>query len=215
MFVPTQYKNENLAEVKSFLKANSFGILIHQYNNKPWGTHIPLVLDVNADGKEVLQGHVGKANPAASTLEDGMDVMVIFNGPHAYISSSLYDHDNVSTWNYVAVHVYGKVSILNAEGLASHLRKLVDHYESSMPNPKMYDSLGPAAMSQIRGIIGFEVVIEDIQAAYKLSQNRNDHDYLAITDHLTKSDHKGDVEMGILMKNQRKINEDRSTICEY
>jgi transcriptional regulator len=203
MFIPTQFNNENLSEVKSFLKANSFGILTHQLNGRPWGTHIPMILDQNKEGHDVLLCHLAKSNPAARVLSIDLEVLAIFNGPHGYISSSLYSHDNVSTWNYIAVHIYGIIKVLDQDGLVYHLQSMVDHYESTMPNPKKYADLGVDALRQIKGIVGYEIKIEEIQAAYKLSQNRNDLDFSHITTHLQDTGLHADIELCKYMNDQR------------
>jgi len=85
MYVPHHYKNENIEEVKEFLKHNSFGILINQVDGKPWATHIPLELDVDEKRKDVLVGHIAKANPQWKNFEKNSEVLCIFNGPHSYI----------------------------------------------------------------------------------------------------------------------------------
>ena len=97
MYVPHHYKNENISEVKAFLKENSFGILINQVAGKPWGTHLPLALDINENGEDVLRGHLAKANVQWKHFEDNSEVLCIFNGPHAYISSSWYKEEEVPT----------------------------------------------------------------------------------------------------------------------
>lgn len=109
MHIPHHYKNENISEVKDFLKSNSFGILVNQVNGKPWATHIPLELDVDAGGNDILVGHIAKANEQWKGFEENEEVLCIFNGPHSYISSSWYKKRDVPTWNYIAVHIYGTI----------------------------------------------------------------------------------------------------------
>ena len=115
MFIPNIYKNENIEEVKKFLNENSFGILISQVDGKITGTHIPMELDKNEDGEDVLFGHIAKSNPQAKNLKNKEEILAIFNGPHSYISPSWYQKKNVPTWNYVAVHVYGKVKVIKGK----------------------------------------------------------------------------------------------------
>jgi len=172
MYIPHHYKNENLEEVKDFLTQNSFGILINTVNGKPWGTHIPLELDVNEDGGDVLMGHLAKANPQWKNFAENQEVLCIFNGPHSYVSSSWYQEEEVPTWNYIAVHVYGKLKIIEGEALLDHLSKLVEKYEKDSDNPISIESLSKNTMKQVRGVVGFQIEINEIQAAYKLSQGR-------------------------------------------
>ncbi|MEB8344464.1 FMN-binding negative transcriptional regulator [Flavobacteriaceae bacterium KMM 6898] len=174
MYIPAHYKNENLEEVREFLKKNSFGILINQVNGRPWASHIPLELDVDTHGQEVLVGHISKANHQLQDFEKEQEVLCIFNGPHSYISSSWYIEEEVPTWNYIAVHVYGKLQLMDEDAVLASLHKLVDKYEQDSSDPISINNLSPNTMRQIKGIIGFQIVIHDIQAAYKLSQGRKD-----------------------------------------
>lgn len=177
MYIPNYFKNENIKEVKSFLKANSFGILLNQVAGKMTGTHTPLELDTNEEGEDVLLGHIAKMNPQAKHLKNNDEVLAIFNGPHSYVSSSWYQKENVPTWNYIAVHVYGTVKIIEGEALLAALKKLVDKYEQQSKNPVSVEKMSSSTLKQINGIVGFSIKINDIQAAYKLSQNRNETDY--------------------------------------
>ena len=112
MYIPLQYQNKNLEEVKDFLKNNAFAILTSQVDNRPWATHLPLELETGPKGSDVLTGHMARRNPQWKHFKENEQVLAIFNGPHAYISSSWYHDEEVPTWNYVAVHVYGNLRIL-------------------------------------------------------------------------------------------------------
>jgi transcriptional regulator len=185
MFIPEHYKNKDLQEIYSFLKNNSFGILINTIEGKPWGTHIPLELGKNKDGKDVLVGHIAKANLQSKNLINGDEVLCIFNGPHSYISSSWYQKEEVPTWNYVAVHVYGTVKIQTQDELLEALHELVDKYEKTSEHPISINDMSKKTMRQVTGIIGFEINIKDIQAVNKLSQGRS-HDHPKIIEELEK-----------------------------
>lgn len=203
MHVPSYFKNEDLKEVKEFLRENAFGILLSQQDFKIVGTHIPLELEQDESGADVLLGHISKANEQRFSLKDNIEVLVIFNGPHGYISSSLYEKENVSTWNYIAVHVYGTITIQNEQQLLESLKKLTNKYEAHSKNPVSVESLSKQTMKQINGIIGISISINEIQAAYKLSQNRNDHDYHHIVESLESSNSKMDVLLAEKMKGKR------------
>ncbi|WP_136468132.1 FMN-binding negative transcriptional regulator [Flagellimonas onchidii] len=176
MYIPHYYKNENIDEIKTFLKENGFGILVNQVDGKPWATHIPLELNKDYQGNDVLEGHISKANPQWKAFEASKDVLCIFNGPHAYVSSSWYNEEEVPTWDYIAVHVYGKLKVLNEEETMESLHRLVDKYEASSKNPISLHDMSPKTLKQVKGVVGFQIEIKDIQAAYKLSQTRpQDH----------------------------------------
>ena len=204
MYIPNHYNNTNLEEVREFIKANSFGILLTHKNKKIWGSHIPLELELDPTGQEVIYGHISKVNFQLNEYIEGEEeVLLIFNGPHSYVSSSWYNHENVPTWNYIAVHVYGRLAFIDEEELRYSLSKLVDKYEAKMENPITVDSLSAKTMRQIKGIIGFKIHITEIQAAYKLSQNRDDDDYHRITKELDKSDNNLDKDVSEMMKKKR------------
>ncbi len=203
MYIPHHYKNENIEEVKNFLTKNSFGILVNQVDGKPWATHIPLELSVDAQGNDILVSHISKANPQWKSFEEDSEVLCIFNGTHSYISSSWYKDEEVPTWNYIAVHVYGTIEIMNEEAVLASLYKLVDKYEANSKYPISIDNLSTKTMRQIKGIVGFQIKIDKIQAAYKLSQGRQ-HDHPRIISELDELKTSGAIEMGRIMKNNSK-----------
>lgn len=173
MYIPSSYQNTNLDEVKEFIHQNPFGILINQTDGKLWGTHIPFLL-IEDEGSAFLRGHISKANLQCKSLSTDEEVLVIFQGPHAYISSSWYKEEEVPTWNYIAVHTYGKIRIQTMLELEDSLRRLINKHELETRSSLTYDHFSAKTLSQINGILGFEIEITEIQAAYKLSQTREE-----------------------------------------
>ena len=190
MYIPNYFKQQNIEEVKRFLHENSFGILISQGNDKIAGTHIPMELDTDEHNNDILIGHIAKANPQSKNLVDDLEVLAIFNGPHTYVSSSWYEQENVPTWNYIAVHVYGSIKVLEGDALLALLKKQVDKYEHGAKNPVSVETMSDKTLQQMKGIVGFSIKVNEIQAACKLSQNRNERDHLNIAQKLEK---RGDV----------------------
>ena len=188
MYIPDHFKNEDIKAVKDFISNNGFGILIHQGNQKLQGTHIPMLLKKDKNGKDILVGHLSRANPQWKHFKDNDKIMAVFMGPHCYISSSWYQKENVPTWNYIAVHVYGKIKIVEGEVVIDDMRKLVDKYEINSKDPVSMDKLSPKSMKMVNGVVGFQIEITKIQAAFKLSQNRNDIDHKNIIKELEQSD---------------------------
>ena len=201
MFIPAHQRNDNLSEIKEFIMANSFGVLVSQYQGKPWATHIPLELEINKEGKEVLTAHIAKANPQWREFDQNEEVLCIFNGPHSYISSSWYKEEEVPTWNYIAVHVYGKLKILSEEEVMAHMHRLVDKYEANSKNPISLNDMSPQTLKQIKGVVGFQIEITDIQAKYKLSQNR-EQDHPKIIEELEDTKNPMSEEIAKAMKNK-------------
>lgn len=205
MYIPKYFKNEDLVAVKDFITANGFGILINQVDDMPWATHIPLILDKSNEGKDTLIGHISRANKQWKEFIHNKNVLVIFLGPHAYISSSWYDHENVPTWNYQAVHIYGIIKIIEGQLLKDKLAKLVDKYESGLDNPVSVDNMSPDFVAQeMAGIVGFEIEITQIQAASKLSQNRDENNYNRIIDGLYKKADFYSIEIAKLMEAKKR-----------
>ncbi len=205
MYIPDLYKNENQEEIQNFLHENGFAILINQTNGKLWATHIPLILDKNDLGKDILIGHVSKENPQGESFSNNTDVLAVFSGPHSYISSSWYDHENVPTWNYLAVHVYGKVKVLNHDEAVNSLKKLVDKYEKNSKNPVRVEDLSKQTMMQARGIIAFEIEITSIEAVKKISQNRDKKNHENIISELEKTEDYNAKQIANEMKKSNKI----------
>ena len=205
MYIPEQYKNENQQDIENFIHQNGFGILVNQTDGRPWATHIPLLLEEES-GKQILVGHISKENPQAENLNNNDEVLAIFSGAHTYISSSWYDHENVPTWNYLAVHVYGKVKIHTLEESIQALKRLTDKYEAKVKseNPVRIEELSKKTMMQARGIFSFEIEITDIQAVKKLSQNRDDKNYKNIISKLENSNDNEAIAVAEEMKKNRK-----------
>jgi len=132
MYTPKHFQNHNIAEIKEFIRQNGFGILVSQGTECLLATHIPL--ELSADETRLI-GHISRGNSQWRNIESIKEVLVIFNGPHSYISSSWYNHENVPTWNYIAVHVYGTIRIIEGEVLQNSLKHLVDKYEKDSEKP--------------------------------------------------------------------------------
>jgi transcriptional regulator len=186
MYIPKYFKVTNVDEILGFVQKNSFGTIVTTEQGKPIATHLPLRLIKEGDNYYIT-GHMAYGNPQWRTFKTCEDVLVMFQGPHAYISSSWYEEENVPTWNYQAIHMYGKASILEKNELIEDLTAMLEKYEQKRENSVLWDKLSPELLeNQIKGITGFKIKVEEIQAAYKLSQNRNETDYTNIIDNLLK-----------------------------
>ncbi|MHA6164663.1 FMN-binding negative transcriptional regulator [Bacillus mojavensis] len=204
MYIPKYYKVTNVDDIWDFVQNNSFGTIVTTALGKPIATHLPLQLMKEGD-TYYITGHIAYGNPQWRTFEACEDVLVMFQGPHAYISSSWYEKENVPTWNYQAVHVYGTASILNEEELKHDLTMLLQKYEKHRKNPVLWDKLSPQLLeSQLKGIVGFKMKVGEIQASYKLSQNRNEKDYMNIIDQLRNEGDSNSKQMAELMEKRLK-----------
>lgn len=204
MYIPKYFKVTNADEIWDFVQTNSFGTIVTTEQGKPIASHLPLQLIKEGD-TYYITGHMANGNPQWTTFETCEDVLVMFQGPHAYISSSWYEEENVPTWNYQAVHIYGSASILSEEELKQDLTILLQKYEKHRKNPVLWDKLSPQLLEkQLKGIVGFKIKVQEIQAANKLSQNRNDKDYHNIVNKLYEEKDLNSQQMAQLMERKLK-----------
>jgi transcriptional regulator len=198
MYVPIYAQHNEMPAIKEFIRHNGFGILISQSDQKLMATHIPL--EFSSDESKLL-GHIAKANPQWKKFDEQKEVLAIFSGPHTYISSSWYDHENVPTWNYIAAHVYGGIRIVDGDELLQSLKQLVDKYEAASTHPVSLGTMSPGyAAKSIRGLVGFEISITSIEATYKLSQNRDQKNHHRIIQELENRNDHGSLQVAAEMK---------------
>lgn len=205
MYIPRRYEEKDKEQLFAFIRENSFAILVSIKEGIPIGSHIPLLLEKNEEGMSVLVGHISKGNEQKQTLQEGTTVLAIFSGPHSYISPTWYTQLNVPTWNYIAVHVYGKIRIMEGQQLWQALSRLVDYFEQSRPCPlKMEEIPEKILHDDFRGIVGFEIQIETMQAAYKLSQNRDAESYGQVIRQLEQASDENARKVAEEMKKRKK-----------
>lgn len=200
MYIPKYFKITDFDEIKEFIQNNAFGTIVTTKEGQPIASHLPLELHKQEDDYYIT-GHMAYANPQWQTFEEDIDnVLIMFQGPHAYISSSWYENENVSTWNYQAVHVYGTASIMSEQELQEDLILLLKKYEQHRKDAVLWDNFSPQTKKQIKGIVGFKIKIQEVQAAFKLSQNRNEKDYLNIIDKLYEEENSYSHQIAEVMK---------------
>lgn len=203
MYIPKFFSVSNTEEIWDFVQENSFATIVTTEQGKPIATHLPVQLIKEGD-TYLLTGHMAIGNPQWRTFEACEDVLVMFQGPHAYISSSWYEKENVPTWNYQAVHMYGPARILDGEELERDLTMLLQKYEMHRNKPVLWEKLSPQLLNnQVKGIIGFKITVKEIQAAYKLSQNRTDEDYQNIIENLYRENDHNAEQMAQVMEKSR------------
>lgn len=177
MYIPAPFRQDDLAELHALVSRYSFATLVTQHDGSPFATHLPVLLDSARGPCGTLRAHLARANPQCEDLADGQEALVIFQGPHAYVSPSSYEtHPSVPTWDYAVVHAYGVPRIVDAEALYGILSDLVAKYESGRANPWSFDLPRDYLQGMMRGIVGFEIEVARLEGKYKLSQNRSDTD---------------------------------------
>lgn len=188
MFTPKIYKSEDEALMKEIISENAFALLISAVN-KIRATHAMIMLNEDDMENRYLETHINKSNPQAKQLKNGAEVLCDFLGAHTYISSSWYDHINVSTWNYEAVQVYGKVELMNNHELYRHLETLTDKFEKAQACPVTVKKMGSEFVEkEMKGAFGIKIIPTEIFIKQKLSQNRKENDFQNIILNLEKGD---------------------------
>ncbi len=172
MYVPKHFQVTDREQLNEFIKQHSFGILFSQTAEGPYATHLPFFLRDGAGEHGVLTGHMARANPHSKGENE--EVLVVFSGPHTYISPTWYQEPNtVPTWNYTAVHVYGKLEwVEEPQELRAILGEMTDFYEAGMPIPWRVTPDNEYVDNMLKAIVGFTITITRIEGKWKLSQNR-------------------------------------------
>lgn len=171
MYIPKHFEQNDRTSTIAFMQNFNFALLVSVKDTIPVATHLPFVIE-ERDHDIVLISHMSKANDQWRTAKD-KEVLVVFSEPHAYISPSHYEkQQNVPTWNYVAVHAYGKISVLEddnqkLEVLHKQMRSFEEAYlqQFNTLDQKYIDGL-------LKGIVAFEILVTDLQSKAKLSQNK-------------------------------------------
>jgi transcriptional regulator len=187
MYSPPYNQLEKRAELMAFMRANSFALLVTGTGGALHGSHLPVLVHEGETGL-VLDMHMAKNNPQLKEFFDD-EVMVVFSGPHAYVSPRWYDDkERVPTWNYAAVHLYGVAAVIE-ERQAKHAsqRRLVAAMDPQWL-PK-FDALREEYLnSMLEGIVNFQIAVTRIETRWKLSQNRGRREQELIASALEKSD---------------------------
>ncbi|MCJ8211561.1 FMN-binding negative transcriptional regulator [Mucilaginibacter sp. RS28] len=186
MYVTKPFHFSSDLEAVEFIKRYSFGALVTVEAGLPVATHIPFSIHTEGE-KLVLSSHIALANNQSATLTTGK-ALVIFTEPHAYISPAHYEKElSVPTWNYIAVHAYGEVTLItDDEGKLKSLEEMILTYDTNYF--KQWKNLPQDwKLKMIKGITAFEVTVTDLQGKKKLSQNRTDVERANIINSFAKS----------------------------
>ncbi|GAC14256.1 FMN-binding negative transcriptional regulator [Aliiglaciecola lipolytica] len=183
MFVPNKFQLTDQKLLEQFIAHNRFGVMITTDLN---ATHLPFMCEADENGDLCLFAHMARANPHWKNSE-GSRALVVFTGPHAYISPTWYaNRPAVPTWNYTAVHCYGKISLLDENDTQQSMDQLVSLYE---PQLLANEQVMPEEYQQRlrKAVVGFKLVIDNIQGKEKLGQHRTTEDQLGVHTALQQS----------------------------
>lgn len=199
MYIPKNMEMTEAQAISRFISDYGFGVLVSPDLS---GTHLSLIFEPEEGELGCLYGHFGRSNPHWETLEN-QRVMVIFNGPHSYVSPSWYkSKPAVPTWNYAAVHCYGIVTLLNDEENERAMSQLVAKYEPELLDDQ--ELMPPDYQARLRkGVVGFKVLVDDIHAKEKLGQHRKIDDQEGVFSALQESTHPDAVALSGYMKKRK------------
>jgi transcriptional regulator len=198
MYVPKHFLVEDESTLYDFIDNHSFAIIFSNHNNTPVASHLPLLLD-RENG--YLLGHFARPNEQWKEIE-GQEVLIVFSGPHAYISSSWYETaQSVPTWNYVAVHVYGTVDLMSDESEILHsLKRSIKKYESPTSSYEINSENADYVNGLMRGIVPFKLNIARMEGKWKLSQHHPEERQLNVIEQLEQSQSEDARKIAALMK---------------
>jgi transcriptional regulator len=200
MYVPKAFAVEDVVELQDFMDEFNFATVVTQRDGELTASHIPFVVDRSVQPYGVLRAHVAIRNPQLEDFRSGARALVIFQGPHTYVSPSWYvKPQNVPTWNYTVVHAYGTPRIMDRAGMVALLKNLVGKHEGSLEKPWDFDSEDAFMQKQMPEIAGFEIPIERLQGKFKLNQNRTTADRAGVIEALSASEDPAQRAVGTLM----------------
>jgi len=173
MYIPSHFAEKDSARLYEAIDRYSFATLVSTGGDGLEASHLPLLLD-RANGQQpALLGHMARANLQWKRAA-GQEVLAIFSGPHAYISPQWYEATQVvPTWNYVAVHAYGRLELIDDEAEVRRLlERTVENYEAGQPRPWRIDEPPEFVERLVKQIVAFRIPITRLEGKWKLNQNR-------------------------------------------
>jgi transcriptional regulator len=180
MYIPPAFAVQDQAALRDLMRRYPFATLVTTADNVPFVTHLPLLIEErDEDGEHgVLVGHLARANPQWRAFDGQTEALVIFAGPHGYVSPALYEtHPSVPTWNYMVAHVYGAPTVVeDAAVIRRYLLALIARFESGRPHPYQPSYDEDWLRRMMGGVVAFELPMTRIEGKFKLSQNRDEVD---------------------------------------
>ena len=201
LYIPAHFREENISALHEMMRQNSFAALVTVADGVPFATHLPILLDSATPPYGILRGHVARANPQWRHFEAGTEALMIFGGPHGYISPGWYEtQPAVPTWNYTAVHAYGIPRLITHEELKTLLLDMTAHFESGLPEAPYLKLSNGYIEKLLPAIVGFEMPITRLEGKGKLSQNRSETDSRQVIAALEQSGSPGKLALAAEMQ---------------
>lgn len=202
MYTPSQFRVEDTAQAHALMRRNPFAVMVSSGSDGLVASHLPLLVRAEPAPLGSLVGHMARANRHWRELED-REVMVVFNGAHAYVSPNFYARpdDNVPTWSYAAVHAYGRAEVFEDKArLRALLGDLVAEFETGLERPWGLGGVEEKVDRLLGAITGFEIRIERLEAKLKVGQNRDRDDRVSAEAILAKLPDEGSRQIAAWMR---------------
>lgn len=202
VYIPGDFQETDPQRIAALLARHSFALLVTvDANGRPFASHLPLFYDSSCGENGTLLGLMARANPQWRQFNGGPEALAVFSGPHAYVSPSWYEaHPSVPTWNYAAVHAYGRPRVVADDAARAILARLVDQYEAGFAKPWRMALLADYEAAMLKGIVAFEIEITKLEAKFKMSQNRTAADRRNVTERLAAEGSDDAAELARLMR---------------
>jgi transcriptional regulator len=202
VYIPQAFRETRPDALQELIRQNSFGVMISHGAAGMIASHLPLLLDPERGPHGTLLGHMARANPQWQEFQDEAEVLVIFSGPHAYISPSWYQAPtSVPTWNYAAVHAYGVPSLVEeSAALYGIVEAMVRTFEAPLAEPWTLPPPEGFVAPLLKAIVGFEIRITRLEGKLKLGQNRSRADQQGVVEALIRQDEPLGLQIAQLMR---------------
>ena len=190
MYIPSTFRVEDASKLAAFIQLHSFATLITHDGAATFASHLPMLYRPDRGSHGTLVSHMARANPQWQHFAPGREALVVFHGPHSYISPSWYKTaPAVPTWNYATVHAYGVPAVFTEhQEVVALLRETISNYEASFEKPWPGDLPEEYRDKMIQAIVAFEIPVARLEGKFKLSQNRPSHDVQGVIEALSHSE---------------------------
>ena len=199
MYIRANHKPQSAGDIEELIAENMFGALVCDSGSELFATHLPFLYEADRGMHGVLIAHLACANPHAALLREGRESLVIFGGSHGYISPSWFpNRARAPTWNYAAVHCYGRPKVLAPEATRKVIEKLVHTVERTSDAPWSPDDLSAAELGRLlENVVAFEIELTRVEAKFKMSQGEQRENLVAAIKQL---ENQGQVALAALMR---------------
>jgi transcriptional regulator len=205
MYTPAHFEESDTARISALIEGYPFGTLITAPEGVPYVSHLPFLFEPTAGANGRLLGHMARANPQWQHFRIADEALALFQGPHAYISPSWYSSPGVPTWNYAVVHIRGRARPMDDDSTLEALLERQTHvHESHMPDPWSPSLSAERRSTLLKMVVGFSIDITEIQAKFKLSQNRLPEDRQRVVAMLSQSHSQTENALAALMSDTLK-----------